>query len=345
MNLESCTDIHAKECPALDLNNIERKNCKEDRQCTEMDKMFRCEFGVCWNITSVYACTYDEADAGPPVSCRKKRNCVELEGMYDCEAGTCKRIEKWSCERRCVDMPVKGKNVIVQSGDNIVLANCERAVQHRTGEVMWNAQDHRSRLLMTSCTEMYLEGSVIRGHDCINGSLLPDNILGDVTNYTVLNSVMLNNGYANKLDLNDNFLPFESDMTIFNHSRLMINHEGCVNTLQEECELFYEAYGRDGRNQTSPARFPCFYAPHNSDFVVKRFDLDKTKWVFLMFFTIPAGLLIVSCSFLFTCSRVLNIDNTGHMIMRCCGSGGSNQNSKTLVTVDDDLGENEGEKL
>jgi|LakMenEpi03Aug12_release.lakeMendotaPanAssembly.Ray.scaffolds.fasta_scaffold507011_1 hypothetical protein len=39
-----------------------------------------------------------------------------------------------------------------------------------------------------------------------------------------------------------------------------MNHEGCVNTLQEECKRFYAELGRDGRNQSFPSRFPCYYA-------------------------------------------------------------------------------------
>jgi len=42
---------------------------------------------------------------------------------------------------------------------------------------------------------------------------------------------------------------------IFNKSRLMINHEGCVNTLSGECSEFYELHGKDGRNSTSPSRY------------------------------------------------------------------------------------------
>jgi hypothetical protein len=41
---------------------------------------------------------------------------------------------------------------------------------------------------------------------------------------------------------------------------LFMNHEGCVNTLEEECKTFYAELGRDGRNQSFPSRFPCYYA-------------------------------------------------------------------------------------
>ena len=37
-----------------------------------------------------------------------------------------------------------------------------------------------------------------------------------------------------------------------------------------------------------------------------------------MFFTIPASLFVLSCGMLFMCSRILNVDNSGHMNMKCC---------------------------
>jgi hypothetical protein len=65
-------------------------------------------------------------------------------------------------------------------------------------------------------------------------------------------------------------MPFEDDIMIFNTSKLLINHEGCVNTLSSECNEFYERHGRDGRNSTSPSRFPCYYAPHSQVATIKR---------------------------------------------------------------------------
>ena len=56
----------------------------------------------------------------------------------------------------------------------------------------------------------------------------------------------------------------------------------------------------------------------NSDFVVARFNLHHTRWLFSVFFVVPAALLVLSCGVLFVCSRVLNVDNSGHMNMECC---------------------------
>jgi hypothetical protein len=53
--------------------------------------------------------------------------------------------------------------------------------------------------------------------------------------------------------------------------------------------------------------------------VVKNYDLTTTKWLFFVFFCVPAGMLLFSCGFLFACTRLLSIDATGHMVIGCCG--------------------------
>ena len=319
--MEGCKDISQRECKSLNMKEIPERNCKEDHECTVLDKMQRCEDGMCWNITSVYTCFYDPKDVDPPVDCAVKRNCIELDGMYDCDEGLCSKVHHWNCERRCSGIRTRGKNTILIAGDDILLGKCERAVDSRTGYTVWRAEDHPGSKMMTSCTEVArgtVSFSEMHAWDCVNGSLIKDHWLQPSINYSLLTSTFYEYGPQSRLDYNGANMPFEQDITIFNRSRLMINMEGCVNTLSEECTKFYDDFGRDGRNHTSRARFPCYYAPDNSEFVVSRFDADKTKWLFLVFFVVPSSLLVLSCGFLFMCSRMLNIDNTGHMVLRCC---------------------------
>merc|ERR1712126_348555 len=113
-------------------------------------------------------------------------------------------------------------------------------------------------------------------------------------------------------------IPFDTDVMIYNRTMLFINHEGCVNTLQDECLAFYSNHGQDSRNQSSPSRFPCFYAADNEAFVVRRYDLIQTKMTFLMFFTVPAGIFVCSCLILFICSNVVGVRREGTMAMRNC---------------------------
>ena len=72
---------------------------------------------------------------------------------------------------------------------------------------------------------------------------------------------------------------------------------------------------------SAPSRYPCFYAPDDPTYVVARFNLKHTRWLFLIFFIVPASLLILSCGVLFICSRILNVDNSGHMNLDCCNPG------------------------
>lgn len=67
------------------------------------------------------------------------------------------------------------------------------------------------------------------------------------------------NKWRHLLDPTHRFVPPQATLTIFNHSRLFINLDGCVNTLRGECREFLQTNGRDGRNQTAQSRFPCFY--------------------------------------------------------------------------------------
>ena len=152
---------------------------------------------------------------------------------------------------------------------------------------------------------------------------------------SVLN-VIANLGLQYKMDPTAVRFPYEDDITIFNQSRLMINVEGCVNTLQEECSNFYETHGNDGRNHSAPSRYPCFYSPNNPEFVVARYNLNQSRWLFLMFFIIPASLFILSCGVLFTCSRCLNVDNSGHMEMNCCHTDNNELSSSSQFKLDKD---------
>ena len=358
IELEGCTDLVDKTCSSLE----ERKyNCKEDHQCTRLDKLFKCEHGVCTNITSAYACKWDETRAEPPVNCAKKRNCVELEGQYNCVQGWCSRVGQWKCERRCVDIPTSGKNALFMVGDRMVMANCQRAINFRSGETIWSSDDHPDRALLASCTTIdtminkirslsSAPEEVVSATDCVNGTLLPTSILEKLNNHSVLINAIHKYGPYYKLDTKGlGWIPYEEDITIFNRSRLMINHEGCVNTLQGECTKFYDATQNDGRNDTSRSRFPCYYAASNPAFVVLRYDPFQTRWLFFIGFLVPASLLIVSCGVLFTCSRILSIDNAGRMKMEnCCktaGSSGSGTGARTGNFFQRAFGKNEAANI
>jgi len=328
VDFEECAPVEQRVCPSLDLAKADKANCKEDGECSRLHGTFVCDDGACANITDVQACSFDPAFADSPVSCETKRNCVDLSGTYECRYGRCSRLHKWSCERRCRDLSLSGQNFILHSGDRILLASCGRAVARQTGETVWAASPGDGDILYVTCTDYSVSGDLISAADCLNGTVLPGRELKPRANYTALVSAVNRLGYSHRLDGQNGLLPFEQDVTIFKRSRLLINTEGCVNTLADECLSFYERYSKDGRNHTSPARFPCHYAPGKPDFVVRDFDPQRTKYRFLLFFLVPATALVVSCGSLLACSRLLHVDQTGQMAIVCCGGGNEDHADK-----------------
>lgn len=97
-----------------------------------------------------------------------------------------------------------------------------------------------------------------RATDCINGTLLDQSLIPTPSmNFTTLWGL-----YANEtrpVDPDQRFLPMQSELTIYNSSRLYINLDACVNTLRGECKDFFASHGRDGRNKSAQSRYPCFY--------------------------------------------------------------------------------------
>jgi len=349
VDYEGCQDVTEKICPVLDKSSAASRNCAKDHHCTSLDGMWMCEEGICKNITEVYSCSWAPEDAEPSLNCFYKRNCVELDGMYSCIDGLCSRLNNWKCERACRGIPTDHQNMITMAGDKIISANCRVATNSRTGEEIWDSSDTPNALLLSSCTtvEVMSDGEMVRGSDCVNGTKIPEDFFDQSTNFTHLMEVFHTEGWKHKLDMPDTktglprgtHIPFDKDIQIYNRTMLFINHEGCVNTLQWECEQFYKIHGQDSRNQSSPSRFPCYYSADNPDFVVRRYDLIQTKTTFLMFFTIPAGCFVTSCLVLFICSNLVGVRRSGTMAImpRCCGSGEENGGMKMKILNSDNV--------
>ncbi len=264
-------------------------------------------------------------------------------------------------------------NVILLSGDKMLGADCQEAMDaggsSGGGPTLWSAaQSGPDLVLMTSCTEVTRHGSQISAKDCVNGTLMPrPRLPASEVNYTTLSNVFHDSGRRFPLDRNVGKIPFDTDITIYNKTKvqstwstalgfvfiaaplpqLLINTEACVNTLQYECTEFYLDHRRDGRNYSRRDRFPCYYTPRHGDFVTTRqesrkspttddanarpihvlplslmissfrFSLARTRHVFLICFSVPACLWILSCSCLFACSKTLRVEDNGQMRIRC----------------------------
>ncbi|KAF7994075.1 hypothetical protein HCN44_011344 [Aphidius gifuensis] len=308
--LGNCTNTTNKTCYGIDQEAAKKSKCIAD-ECKNLTGTFNCTAGVCINITDAFECAFRDTD--PPLKCSGKRGkitCIAIDGLFNCNRGTCERIRTpYNCDRRCVDIPTRNKNVILLSGDKVYLSQCERAIDVDSNKEIWN--DERDDVMMASCYDIINSSIGVEAVDCINGSVLEKNMLTDLTNFTYLSYL---NIYETKpLDKTGLFIPPEQDLIIANESRLLINLEGCVNTLRDECRDFLLSYGRDGSDHNARARFPCFYAKKKTAVVVTRFDLDATWKEFLIAFIVPSVLFVISCLTLILCQRTVVVGDDAKM--------------------------------
>ena len=124
-------------------------------------------------------------------------------------------------------------------------------------QTVWDTDYTDTHVLVSSCTNVTVDtsSSNIIARDCINGSVFPWDQLPSVTNLTNLENIVMSQGYDNKLDPTNTTFPFDIDIIIIKKAELKINHEGCVNTLRQECKYWIGNHSRDGRNYTAKDRY------------------------------------------------------------------------------------------
>ncbi|CAH0393971.1 unnamed protein product [Bemisia tabaci] len=306
----NCTNSANKTCYGIDQENAKKYRCIAD-ECKNLTGTFNCTMGMCINITDAFECVFQETE--PPLKCSGKRGkitCIELHGLQSCTRGTCGRIKSpYNCDRRCVDIPTRNKNVIILSGDRVFLSQCQRALLAGSEQEIWS-QD-QDDVFMSSCYSIETTEDGMEASDCINGSTLEKSYLTDLTNFTYLNFLSVTS--TKILDESRQIAPPEEDLILANESRLLVNLEGCVNTLRDECREFLKEYGKDGTDHNARARFPCFYADHNRDTVVARFNLAITFREFVIGSTVPSVLFVVSCLTLMLCQRTVEVGDDSKM--------------------------------
>ncbi|KAG8223402.1 hypothetical protein J437_LFUL003675 [Ladona fulva] len=396
---QNCTNAATKTCFGIDTESARKMRCIAD-ECRNLTGTFNCTEGMCINITDAFECVFlrrpqpaalpspgTEIEGGggtamsplafpdeePPSKCsgrRGKITCIALDGLQQCVRGTCVKIRPpYNCDRRCVDIPTRNKNVILLSGDKVYLSRCTTAVlahpepkeeeeegeeekeekeeseekeeddeeepeEPRHGPVVWRSSTNPDDILLVSCHTVINTTRGVEATDCINGSLLERSRLADLTNFTHL--TYLSAFYERALDEGDEtgripIAPAEARLIIANESRLLINLEGCVNTLRDECKEFIKEYGRDGTDHNARARFPCFFSPgeaeseaaEGSDFsttAVARFDLAATYREFLVAALLPSVLFVLSCFTLLLCQRTVAVGDDARMRFTGCAN-------------------------
>lgn len=240
-------------------------------------------------------------------------------GYYTCKDGYCIEIYDLKCERRCNELTFKTEhtNSVIFSGERLIMAEC--SARSTAEQSRLNSDKPNQNTLFVACSNVTIdhEAKSMITRDCVNGTWVPDSFNGGQTNYSYM---MKEYGRMREdPDFRAEEVSYELDITIYNETKLKINIEGCVNTLSEECKQFYDVYGRDGRNYTARAVYPCYFDPENSDFVVINFNPEKTLMLLIFFAAIPGGIMTFSCCYMCGCSRFIFVGDDGHMRLRCCG--------------------------
>ncbi|GLH14644.1 Protein tipE [Gryllus bimaculatus] len=336
----NCTQTTNKTCYGIDQENAKKARCIAD-ECKNLTGTFNCSQGECINITDAFECVFNQK--GPPTKCsgrRGKITCIDLEGLQNCVRGTCERIlSPYNCDRRCLDIPTRNKNVIILSGDRVYLSQCERAFDKETNTEVWSEDD--KNIVMVSCYFIQNTTLGVEATDCINGTLVDDlQYFGDKTNFTHLSYVSVTNTVL--MDKNGIVAPPEQNLMIANESNLLINMEGCVNTLRDECRDFLREYGKDGTDHNARARFPCFYAHDDPSKVVARFDLAGTYQNFLVASILPSVLFVVSCFMLVFCQKTVEVGDDAKMRFRGCPSKGLSAAGSSEKASANNLGDGGG---
>ena len=91
---------------------------------------------------------------------------------------------------------------------------------------------------MASCTEIQVDRNHFedsssfdrrwfgfKALDCVNGTIMPRKHLpSTAANYTLIHQIFLQHGIANKLDVDVEKIPYETDITIYNKTKVKIMH-------------------------------------------------------------------------------------------------------------------------
>jgi len=321
-------------CATNDFIPTHRHICQKN-QCEFLGGLFNCTKGTCVNVTSALTCNkFTSIDK--QVSCKRRENCQTLDGFYTCADGFCMRVfEPYTCEHRCTHMTTHTKNTVIFNGDRIIMAKCLKVVDLSTEESVWDPSTSPNETLFISCTQVSNSSNSLIGHDCLNASLVQPSALRNDSSLAQLMDSYYHPSSRRLPKLNDLQVPNESELLIYNRSKLLVNLEFCVNSLRDECREFFAIHGRDGRDLRAQARFPCYYSLDKNDTVLTKFNRPKAIVEFALTSIIPAFLLIFSCTCLVLCTRIVGVGPDAHM--RIMGFRKKTDQSLEGVTAETEL--------
>ncbi|XP_017774011.1 PREDICTED: uncharacterized protein LOC108560825 [Nicrophorus vespilloides] len=347
MQLQDCTEFMSVSCPDVVTSKLRRYNCNNGSECSNLSGVFNCTLGHCSNLSEVYQC-HHKADGH--VLDSDKDN-MKMTGFFECRGSRCTKIKRpFTCDRYCDHINSSDINVIITIEDTLYTARCSEAIATTIANgnepetkidptVFWK-EDPRY-IMMTSCNTLVRNESIIEGTDCLNGTIYKkEDIPGPTMNFTTFWS--LRPKALRPVDPRQRFIPPQSTLTIYNSSKLLINIDGCVNTLRGECREFMNINGRDGRNQTAQSRFPCYYKKNMPATVLLRFDLNETRKYLIIAAVLPSTIFVVSFVTLCVIMRCVKVGDDAKMRCILCTETPESESEMTAISRFDDLSPYEG---
>ncbi|XP_039300089.1 uncharacterized protein LOC111050185, partial [Nilaparvata lugens] len=284
ITVENCTRLNTVSCPQVNVRALKRYNCNNDSECATLTGVFNCSLGHCANMSELFLC-HHKADG---IVVDSDKDNLKLNGFFECKKSKCTKIKRpFLCDRYCNKITTSSMNLFIQYEDNVYAGDCR---QVKVGDKqIWNEQE----IFLASCHTVERHGNSLRATDCLNGTILEESKLPQpFVNFSVFWTLVANS--TTPVDPTQEFVPWQSKLTIYNYSRLLINLEGCVNTLRGECGQFHATHDSDGDNNTAQSRYPCYINRNDSTTVVSRFNLDKTRRELLVAVLVPLILFVVS---------------------------------------------------
>ena len=339
VTFHDCVDVYDKQCSGLDVNLTQPWKCKKG-QCANLSGLFNCSrdgLNVCREITAAFECR-NKKISEEKVTCLE--TCDErLDGVYSCKKGECYQVKEvnqyWKdCQRKCTKLLMKDRNTVIFSKERMIAANCKKVSSSTSKEDNNTITDINSdpgwinleKVVFLFCTyykEKIGESNYdLHLEDCFNGTMGEAEIVENFTDYRDILA------YHKELTARPNaelLIHTEESLGIMNVTKLLINTEGCSNTLSKECDKFFATHANDGLDGKTADRFPCYYTEKDSSFVVGQYNPRMTFIFLLLASTIPSGLFVFACFVLFLCSKSVGVNDEGHLVLtlfKGSGAGG-----------------------
>lgn len=306
IHVHNCTRLNTVSCPQVNTDALKRYNCNNDSECATLTGVFNCSLGHCANMSELFLC-HHKADG---IVVDSDKDNLKLNGFFECKKSKCTKIKRpFLCDRYCNKITTSSMNVFIQYEDNVYAGDCRQVTVG--DKQIWNEQE----VFMASCHTVERHGNNLRATDCLNGTILEESKLPQpYVNFSVFWTLVANS--TTPVDPGQQYLPWQSKLTIYNYSRLLINLDGCVNTLRGECREFQSTHDSDGDNHTAQSRFPCYINRNDSSTVVARFNLDKTRRELLVAVLVPLTLFVVSLTALVVIAHSVQVGDDAKMRWR-----------------------------